>query len=199
MFPERLETERLELTPLTAEQIDPLSYYELCSGEDVEEITEYLPWEPHQTPKETKEFLELQGRQRSDGDAAGYAVRPTSADGEIAGAVGLDPDWDRRSAELGIWLRKPYWGRGYYGESFAGLARVAFERLDLELVEIRHKHGNEKSRRATEKFVGRFGGRHEGRFRNMWSGPEVADAHRYTISQAEYEDATREIEGRDGR
>lgn len=206
MFPERLETERLALTPVSADHVDTLSYYELCSGEDIEEVTEYLPWEPHQTPKETKEFLELQGQQRRDGEGAGYAVRvgpparrPASGerseprasadedDDEIAGAVGLNADWDRRTGELGIWLRKPFWGRGYYGEAFAELTRVAFDRLDLELVEILHKHGNEKSQRATEKFVERFGGRHEGRFRNMWSGPEVADAHRYTISKAEYD------------
>ncbi|WP_158056122.1 GNAT family N-acetyltransferase [Halorussus halophilus] len=190
MFPERLETERLALTPLTSDHVDPLDFYELCSADaaHIEEVTESLPWEPHQTPKETKKFLDGLGQQWSDAQNAEYAVRVRpEEDDEIAGAVGLNPDWDRRTGELGIWLRKPFWGRGYYGEAFAELTRVAFERLDLELVEILHKHGNEKSQRATEKFTERFGGRHEGRFRNLWSGPEVADAHRYTISQAEYE------------
>ena len=110
---------------------------------------------------------------------------------QLAGAVGLKPHWERRTGELGIWLRKPFWGREYYGEAFAELTRVAFERLDLEAVEIIHRHGNEKSRRATEKFVEQFGGRHEGRFRNMWSGPGgPADAHRYTITVGEYEETS---------
>ncbi|NEU56095.1 GNAT family N-acetyltransferase [Halorussus sp. MSC15.2] len=198
MFPERIETDRLELTALTAETVDVLAYYDVCSGnsgDDIETVTEYLPWDPHETPKETAEFLDRLGEQREAGENAEFVVRPES-DNRIAGAVGLCPDWDRRTAELGIWLREPYWGRGYYGEAFAELAGVAFDRLDLEAVEIVHRHGNRNSRRATEKFVERFGGRHEGRLRNYWVGPGgPADAHRYTVTRAEYDAAGEPDEG----
>jgi RimJ/RimL family protein N-acetyltransferase len=201
MFPERIETERLELTALTPENVDVLDYYEVCSGnatDDVDAVTEYLPWEPHEAPKETADFLEALADQRAAGENAEFVVRPSDDEddaSQLAGAIGLKPHWERRTGELGIWLRKPFWGRGYYGETFAELTRVAFERLDLEAVEIIHRHGNEKSRRATEKFVERFGGRHEGRFRNMWSGPGgPADAHRYTITAGEYEVTAGEYE-----
>jgi RimJ/RimL family protein N-acetyltransferase len=196
MFPERVESERLKLTALTPENVDVLDYYDVCSGnstEDVEAVTEYLPWEPHETPKETKEFLDRLEEQRQAGENAEFLVSPKDGEGDdrIAGAVGLKPHWERRTGELGIWLRKPFWGRGYYGEAFAELTQVAFDRLDLEAVEILHRHGNEKSRRATEKFVAKFGGSHEGRFRNFWTGPgRPADAHRYTITSDEYEAAT---------
>ncbi|WP_137285110.1 GNAT family N-acetyltransferase [Halorussus salinisoli] len=190
MFPERIETDRLELTALTPENVDVLEYYDIASGnsgDDVEAITEYLPWEPHHTPKETKDFLEGLAKRREAGENAEFVVRPESDD-RIAGAVGLCPDWDRRTAELGIWLREPFWGRGYYAEAFGELAGVAFDSLDLQVVEIVHRHGNENSRRATEKFVERLGGRHEGRLRNYWVGPGgPADAHRYTVTRAEYE------------
>lgn len=202
MFPERIETDRLELTAMTPANVDVLDYYDICSGNrgDIETITEFLPWESHQTPKESKDFLDGLASQREAGENAEFAVYPkeTSEDeeteeaddatGEIAGAVGLCPHWDRQSGELGIWLRKPFWGQGYYDEAFAALTRIAFDRLDLEAVEIVHQHGNDKSRRATEKFVKGLGGTHEGRLRNYWTGPGgPADAHRYTVTRAEYE------------
>jgi RimJ/RimL family protein N-acetyltransferase len=195
MFPERIETDRLELTALTPENVDVLAYYDICSGnagDDIDAVTEHLPWEPHDTPKETKEFLDRLADQRAAGENAEFLVRSKGGDEDldddrIAGAVGLAPHWDRRTGELGIWLRKPFWGRGYYGEAFAELVRVAFERLDLDAVEIVHRHGNVDSRRATEKFVERFGGRHEGRLRNYWTGPGGPDdAHRYTVTRDEY-------------
>ncbi|UPW00854.1 GNAT family N-acetyltransferase [Halorussus gelatinilyticus] len=195
MLPERIETDRLELTALTPENVDVLAYYDICSGnagDDIDAVTEHLPWEPHDTPKETKEFLDRLADQRAAGENAEFLVRPKGGDegpddDRIAGTVGLAPHWDRRTGELGIWLREPFWGRGYYDEAFAELARVAFERLDLDAVEIVHRHGNANSRRATEKFVERFGGRHEGRLRNYWTGPGgPADAHRYTVARDEY-------------
>lgn len=194
MFPECIETDRLELTALGPENVDVLTYYDICSGntsEEFEAVTEYLPWDPHDTPKETKEFLERLADQREAGENAEFAVLPKEDEdgaGEIAGAVGLSPDWERRSAELGIWLRKPFWGRGYYSETFSELAAVTFDLLDLELVEIIHRHGNEKSRRATETFVEAHGGQHEGRLRNYWAAAEdPADAHRYTITREQWE------------
>jgi ribosomal-protein-alanine N-acetyltransferase len=203
MFPERIETDRLELAALTPANVDVLDYYDICSGNrgDIETITQFLPWEPHDTPKE---FLDRLASQREAGQNAEFAVFPKENEteeadeketdetddplDEFAGAVGLCPDWDRRTGELGIWLRKPFWGQGYYDEAFAALTRVAFERLDLEVVEVVHQHGNDKSRRATEKFVRGLGGTHEGRLRNYWVGPGgPADAHRYTVTKAEYE------------
>jgi RimJ/RimL family protein N-acetyltransferase len=200
MFPERIETDRLELTALGPETVDVLDYYDICSGNrgDIETITEFVPWEPHDTPKESKEYLDLVASQREAGENAEFAVFPK--DGEVAegvsddfaGAVGLCPHWDRRTGELGIWLREPFWGRGYYDEAFAALTRVAFECLDLDAVEIVHRHGNEKSRRATEKFVTSLGGTHEGRLRNYWTGPSgPADAHRYTVTREEWSEATK--------
>jgi RimJ/RimL family protein N-acetyltransferase len=69
---------------------------------------------------------------------------------------------------------------------------MAFDRLDLELVEILHRDGNHNSRRATEEFVEQLGGRHEGLLRNYRAGPDGPDdLHRYTISKAEFEEASK--------
>ena len=194
MFPERIETDRLVLERLCRENIDCFEFYRICSdadgSEDMTEVTRYMPWEPHETVNESKEFIDGAEKRWNDGEGATYVVRPRDGeDGadEFAGVGGLATDWDRRTGGLGTWLRKKFWGRGYSGERAAALMEVAFSRLDLEVVAVTHHADNDKSRRAIEKYVEAHGGRCEGRLRNWVPyGDKVADEYRYTITQEEY-------------
>ena len=66
--------------------------------------------------------------------------------------------------------------------------------FDLDLVAIGHEDGNERSKRAVEKFVETVGGQYDGVLRN-WTpiGDEIADHHRYTVTREQYQRAaTRE-------
>ena len=217
MFPERVETERLVLEPLTPEYVDVLAFYGHASHRNphIEEITEYLSWDPHATPKETLEFLESRAEAWDAGEDASYVVRPKEGEAgtkesdddasdrkdgaddregpaEIAGAAGLHPDWDRRTATLGTWLRKPFWGRGYSGERAAALMEVAFDRLDLEVVAVTRHADNDKSRRAIEKYAERFGGQHEGLLRNGGVSPDgPVDVERYSVTREQWSEATK--------
>jgi RimJ/RimL family protein N-acetyltransferase len=197
LFPDRIETERLVLEPFTTENVDLLAYYRHVSRDNpnIEEITEHLSWDPHETPKESLEFLKSQEEARAEGEDATYVVRPKEGEdgaGEFAGMAGLHPDWDRRTATLGTWLRKPFWGRGYSGERAAALMEVAFERLGLEVVTVTHEVGNEKSRRAIRKYVGAHGGQHEGLLRNGAPGSDgPVDLHRYTVTREQWSEATK--------
>jgi len=204
LFPDRIETERLELELLTTETVDVMEYYRICSGQydegDFSEVTEYLTWSPHDHPKETLEFLRSVEEKVREGDGVTYALRPKEGEpraGDLAGAAGIGADWDRRTAEFGTWLRRPFWGRGYSGERAAAFIEVAFEHVDLDLVAVSHVKGNEKSRRAIEKYVEAHGGRREGVFRNhvvdQDGGPPM-DEVRYSIGREEYEDATEDRE-----
>lgn len=195
-FPEHLETERLELEAMTTETLDPLTLYEHSSHREpeIEEVTRYLTWEPHETPKESRDFLDHVTEAREAGEKASYVVRPKAGEdgaGEFAGLTGLGVDWDRRMGTLGMWLRKPFWGRGYSGERASELMRVAFERLDLDVVAVECDVDNEKSRRAIEKYVDTHGGRQEGTLRN-WTdhGDGPTTVHRYSVTSEEYRDAT---------
>ncbi|WP_430503981.1 GNAT family N-acetyltransferase [Haloparvum sp. PAK95] len=196
MFPETIETERLRLRPRWPETVDVHECYEICSADPgIDEVTEYVTWSPHETVKETQEFLERGKSKWEDAEAAGYVIRPKPGEdgaGEIAGCTGIGIDWDRRTAVLGLWLRKRFWGRGYSGERAAALCEIAFDRLDLELVAVSHHPDNEQSARAIEKYVDRFGGRREGVLRNHleYQDGSVHDEVRYTISQREWREAT---------
>ena len=196
MFPETIETDRLRLEATAPESVDLDECYRICSSDPgIDEVTEYVTWDSHETKKETLEFLE-RGRERFDeGEAATYVIRPRGDEdsaGEIAGFGGFDVEWDRRTANLGVWLRKRFWGRGYSGERAAALAEVAFDDLDLDVVAVSHHPDNEASRRAIEKYVDRLSGRREGRLRNAleFADGSVHDEVRYTISQLEWREAT---------
>jgi len=196
VFPDTIETERLRFEPRSSETVDVREAYRICSSDPgIEAVTRYVTWDPHDTLEETLEFLRRGERRREDGETAAYVLRPHDGEpgaGEIAGFTGLGRDWDERAGELGIWLRKRFWGRGYSGERAAALAELAFDRLDLGVVAVSHHPGNDASRRAIEKYVDRLGGRREGRLRNAlaFQDGSVHDRVRYTIAREEWLDAT---------
>lgn len=196
MFPKRIETDRLSFESISHESVDVFDLYDLYSdGADTEEMFQYWVSSPHETVKETFDYVEESERLWGNREGAKYVIRPREGEdgaGVIAGTTGLYPDWETRTANLGILLDKQFWGRGYSGERADALLSVAFDRLDLELVVAAHIHGNEKSRRAINEYVERYGGQHEGLLRN-WLPLEdaVADVHRYTISRSEYFEVTK--------
>jgi RimJ/RimL family protein N-acetyltransferase len=197
LFPERIETDRLVLEPLTTDTVDTLALYEhvRVGAPHIDEVTEYLTWSPHETPGETREFVEAVTQDRENGEGATYVIRPRDGEddaGEFAGVTVLGVDWDAQTATLGTWLRKRFWGRGYSGERAAALVEVAFERLDLEAVVVTVEPGNEKSMTAVSRYVEAHGGHREGLLRNYHADQDgrPVDVYRYTITRSEYEDAT---------
>lgn len=196
MFPPEIGTDRLRLIRLCRENVPARELYRWMGADaaDVAEVSEYVAWEPHRTMKDTHEYLtEVEDRWERR-EQATYAVYPRDGEdgsGTFAGAANLNVGWEKRAAELGVWLRKPFWGRGYSGERAAALMELAFERLDLELVGAAHQDGNERSRRAVRKYVEAHGGQYDGVLRN-WipAGEEVRDLHRYTVSREQYRAAT---------
>lgn len=59
-------------------------------------------------------------------------------------------DWGVPKFEIGYWLRTGYEGKGYAGETVAGLTQLAFD-LGARRVEIRTDTRNERSWRVAER------------------------------------------------
>ncbi len=57
--------------------------------------------------------------------------------------------------ELGYWLGKPFWGKGYMTEAVRELLRYGFENLGMTTIWCGYYDGNNKSKRVQEK-VGFF-------------------------------------------
>ena len=94
LFSEEMETERLHLRQLCHKTVDVFEYYELCSHQEsgIEEVTEYLPWDPHETVKETEDYLSELESKWEDGTRAEYVIQPKEGEpgaGEIVGSGGL--------------------------------------------------------------------------------------------------------------
>ena len=193
LFSGRLEAERLHLERLCHDTVDIFEYHEVRSRHepDIEEVTEYLPWDPHGTVKETADYLDALEKEWANGTRTEYLIRPKEGEdgaGEIAGSGGLLVDWETRTGRPAIWLRKRFWGRGYSAERAAAVIELAFDRLDLDLVAIPVEDGNDNSRRAVEKYVESHGGGHDGLVRNSTVRLDgtVIDHYRYTVTSEQY-------------
>ncbi|ELZ39872.1 GNAT family N-acetyltransferase [Halorubrum tebenquichense] len=199
LFPRQIETENLRLQQLSHENVDVFDYYEVCSHQEpsIEEITEYLPWDPHKTVKQTADYIDELEAKWDDGARAEYIIRSKEGEpgaGKIVGAGGLIVDWETQTGKPAIWLRKQFWGNGYSGERADAMFELAFEDLDLDLIAVPVQDGNDRSRRAVEKYVSSHGGQYDGIVRNSTARPDgtIIDHHRYTVTQKQYRESMRE-------
>jgi len=81
--------------------------------------------------------------------ASGFAAE--SSDAEILGAVGCVFEPTHRRGEMGYWLGRPFWGKGYATIAARVLIRHIFSTTDLQRVHATHYIGNEASGRVMEK------------------------------------------------
>lgn len=150
MFSENIETECLQLERISHDTVDVFDLHEFYSdGDETGEMFKYWDSSPHETMKETYDYLDEAENLWDEAEGAKYVIRPKEGeDGarSIAGTTGLYLDWEKQSANLGIILDKRFWGWEYAGERADAILSVAFDRLSLDLVVAAHIDGNEKYR-----------------------------------------------------
>ena len=141
-----LETERLLLRRMKPS--DSRDMFEYASRP---EVTEYLLWEPHKTPRQTLDYLEyLQTRYRV-GDFYDWAVVDKQKS-KMIGTCGFTTlDFINNAAEVGYVLNPDYWGIGIAPEAVARVMNFAFMELNVHRVEAKYMIGNDRSRRVMEK------------------------------------------------
>ena len=141
-----LETERLILRKWT--DADAESLFEYAKDPDVGPIA---GWPPHQSVEESLSII----RNVLNG-AECYAICEKE-NGRAIGAIELmlngHTDMTERDdeCELGYWLGKSFWGRGYMPEAARELIRHGFEDLHMRAIWCGYYDGNQKSKRVQEK------------------------------------------------
>ena len=142
-----LKTERLILRKW--KMTDAESLFEYAKDPDVGPIA---GWPPHKSVEESRNVIEyvFNGKEC-------YAI--CEKENNIAiGAVELklkghtDMTESEDECELGYWLGKPFWGRGYMPEAAAELLRRGFEDLKMTTIWCGYYDGNIKSKRVQEKL-----------------------------------------------
>lgn len=141
-----LETARLILRPWTEE--DAESLYEYARDPAIGPIA---GWPPHESVEESRDVIK-----NVFTGAECYAICEKGSSKAI-GAIELKlkghTDMTEREdeCELGYWLGKPFWGRGYMPEAAREILRHGFEDLGMTTVWCGYYEGNAKSKRVQEK------------------------------------------------
>ena len=109
------------------------------------EVSRYLLQVPHPYPRPlADEWIASHAEIWSRGGGPTWAIE-RRRDRRVIGAVSLHwmPRHDR--SELGYWLGRRYWGRGYGRESAAAAVGFGFEVLGVRRVYAQHLGGNDRS------------------------------------------------------
>jgi len=142
----RLETERLLLRPLEASDISRL--VPLIGDYEVAKNLSRVPY-PY-SEDQAREFLEKAALERARGESYAFAAT-LKTDGVLIGGCGVHLK-DDGMFEIGYWLGKPYWGRGYASEAARRLAGFAFAELKAPVLKARYFHDNPASGHVLKKL-----------------------------------------------
>lgn len=132
------------LEPIALKHADAVQ--RLASNPDVVATTN-LP-EPYPDNGAT-EWIEYVRPRHEAGEEFAFAI--LNQDNTLVGVVGL-VDVTDDDAELGFWIGKPFWGRGYATAAAREAVRFAFGTAGVEHVFARPLQRNDASQRVLEKL-----------------------------------------------
>ena len=136
-------TESLLLRPAWAEDADAL--YGAIAQEQVVRNLSRVPW-PYQRA-DAERFI---ARQRPAGEAI-FLIFLVGAPPRLIGCIGLHAA-DNGETELGYWLAREAWGRGYATEAGRAVVEIARHGLRLPRLVSRHFMDNPASGRVLGKL-----------------------------------------------
>ena len=142
---------------------------------------------PHPyTLKHARDFIASTGRERRATSA--YALGIT-AEGRLVGMMTLaHVDRNNCSAEVGYWVSKQHWRRGYTREALLLILQFGFGSLGLERIYARVMHPN----RASAALLEQAGFTSEGRLRReVFRHGRWYDDLRYSILRREWQRSRR--------
>jgi RimJ/RimL family protein N-acetyltransferase len=114
---------------------------------------------PHPYPDGAAEaWIATHEAQFADGTGAIFAIAAPE-DGAVLGAIGVRIDPAHRHGEIGYWIGKPFWGRGYATAALRLFVECCFAQLDLHRVYAHHLVRNPASGLVMQKAGMRFEGR----------------------------------------
>ncbi len=174
-----LLTARLRLRPFVA--ADASEVQRLAGEREVAETTLNIP-HPYPDGAAAKWIAE-HATLYEGGDGVVFAVTDR-ASGALLGAVGLRSAPRHARAELGYWIGRPYWGRGYATEAVRAMLCYGFATLDLNRIHACHFARNPASGRVMAKAGMQLEGVARQHFRR---GDRAEDAVTYAILREEYD------------
>lgn len=141
-----LETPRLVLRPYMPS--DALRVRDLAGDRAVAETALNIP---HPFERGVAErWIASHLPQWQAGRGVSFAVVPRDS-AQLVGGVSLTIEPRHATAEIGYWIGRRHWGRGFATEATQAAVRCAFEDLGLNRLSARHFARNAASGRVLEK------------------------------------------------
>ena len=171
----RIETERLVLRPWR--ENDAAALYRYASDP---EVGPSAGWAPHTSVEDSLNVLRtILMNERT------WAITVKPSD-EGVGSIGVFPgrqEAQRGEYEIGYWIAKPFWGKGYVPEAVRALMSLYFS-FGAERIWCAHAEGNDKSRRVIEKCGFSY------RFSAEWTAPigERRTSRYYALEAEDFDD-----------
>jgi RimJ/RimL family protein N-acetyltransferase len=154
----KLETERLILRPLKVE--DEETIYQYVKDYDIARWTINIP---HPYPRDGAISFIRQATGLMDEGLCYELAILLKSNQEIVGVVSfVKVNKTHRNAELGYWVGKPYWNKGFATEAAMRILEFGFNGLGLERIFSKCFFDNLSSRKVMEKI----GMKYEGKFRH---------------------------------
>lgn len=180
-FEQRLEVELEGLPPVILRRFsreDSQALYEAAAESLGHGFSEWMPW-CHARYKLVDSVAFVESRAAGWDRGSDYSFVVSSPEGRFLGGAGLNAvSLAHRWCNLGYWVRRSEWGKGYAVAATLAVARFAFEQLKLHRVELVIATANTKSHRVAEKA----GALYEGTLRNrLVLHGTVHDARLYSL------------------
>ncbi len=174
-----LQTERLILRAFQMDDAPAVNKY--VSEKAIAATTLNIP-HPY-TLEMADEWLGTHKEAFENGQAVRFAITLGDS-GNLLGAIGLEITAAHERAEIGYWIGKPHWGKGYCTEAALAVLQYGLDSLGLERIFATHFRKNSASGRVMQKA----GMKHEGRLRHhikKWG--EFEDLEMYAILRSNVE------------
>lgn len=155
-----LPTERLVLRAFVPE--DGPAVERLAGAREVAETTLTIP-HPY-PPGGGAAWIATHGEAWDRGEILSLAICDRANERTLMGAIGLHVSASHRNGEIGYWVGRSWWGKGYATEAARALARYAFTDLRLHRLVGRHFTRNVASGRVLQKIGMQLEGVHRDAF-----------------------------------
>ena len=163
-----LATTRLALRPFTP--ADAPGVQRLAGVREVAATTLHIP---HPYPDGAAEaWIATHAAGWESGHTLTWAITECVGSA-LVGAIGMDVARAHERAEIGYWIARPCWGRGYATEAALAILAAGFGALGLNRIQGTHMTSNPASGRVMEKLGMRLEGTHhqwirrDGRFEDV--------------------------------
>ena len=174
-----LSTARLILSQPTVSDVEEVVFHANSTSEIAENTLTF----PYPYREEHAHFwfkMAEEGFQKKEAFIFGIREKENL---KLIGGIGLHLDLVNNKAEVGYWLGKSFWNKGYVSEALQRVLQFGFEELNLNKIYASHFPHNPASGKVLQKNGFEFEGILK---QEVLKNGQFLDLHRYAIFQEKY-------------